>query len=274
MEYKKQIRIAVASSAAAPATAPIPLVGDLFNNLERAYKLGYQGLEFHTRENADIDWIQFHKHCLSLGMSMASIVSGKLCNELKVSLIDDDASKVRTAIDGMKRYIDIAQILKTDVIVGWIKGNIPDLTKKDYYEHRLADGLLALAQYTEGKGVNLMLEAINRYESNWFNTSGYSADYIRKFSIPRTYVHLDTFHMNIEETDMAEAIRYSGDKLGYLHLADNTRMYPGTGTVDFKKVVDALHEINYQGFMSLECLPLPTGEEAARLALKTMRAIE
>ena len=271
MEKVRKINIAVASSADAPNTAPIPLVGDLFENLEKAHKLGYDGLEFHTRENVDIDWVRFHKTCQSLNMRMASIVSGKLFNQLHISLIDDDKSKVQTAIDALKIYIDIAQVIETDVILGWIKGVIPDLSKKEYYENKIAEGLLELAQYASGKKVNLLLEAINRYESNWFNTSKYTTDLINKFKIPNTLVHLDTFHMNIEETDMAEAIRYSGDKLGYLHLADNTRRYPGTGTIDFKKVVDALIDIDYKGFMSVECFQYPSGEEAARFAIKTMK---
>ena len=68
---------------------------------------------------------------------------------------------------------------------------------------------------------------------------------------------MDTFHMNIDEADMPQAIRTAGDKLGYLHVADSNRLYPGAGHLDFAPILAALQEVDYQGTISLECIPEP-----------------
>lgn len=100
------------------------------------------------------------------------------------------------------------------------------------------------------------------------NTANETIQIIDKIGISSIKVQLDTFHMNIEESSMSDAILKSGEKLGYIHVADNTRLAVGTGSIDFQKVFDSLIDIGYKGAVSLECLPLPTGEIAARKSLK------
>lgn len=121
--------------------------------------------------------------------------------------------------------------------------------------------------YAKEKGVKIFIEAINRYEINTMNTAGDVVDLIDEYELTNTFVHLDTFHMNIEEVNIAKAIELCGDKLGYIHFADSNRSYPGAGHIDFSKVIKALHHINYKGCISVECLPLPDRLHAAQNAL-------
>ena len=65
----------------------------------------------------------------------------------------------------------------------------------------------------------------------------------------------DTFHMNIEETDMGEALRKVGKRLYYLHIADSNRAAPGRGHIDFENIAQALKDIDYHGWISMELLP-------------------
>ena len=80
--------------------------------------------------------------------------------------------------------------------------------------------------------------------------------------------------MNIEEADMCAAIRLCGHRLGYLHVADNTRTYPGSGALDFKAILKALEDIHYTGFVTVECLPQPDRETAAKKAIEHLVACE
>lgn len=96
-------------------------------------------------------------------------------------------------------------------------------------------------------------------------------DFLEKYQLDNCYVHLDTFHMGIDECDPVEAIRLCRGKLGYFHLADNSRRYPGSGQFDFSCILNALEEIGYDGYLSVECLPWPTGEEAAQRALMFLK---
>jgi sugar phosphate isomerase/epimerase len=107
---------------------------------------------------------------------------------------------------------------------------------------------------------------INRYEADSLTTAREAIDFITENKLENTYVHLDTFHMNIDEYSPDKAIRQCGSLLGYVHLAENTRHYPGYGRLDFGEVFAALDAIGYNGFVSVECLPVPSGPEAAKRA--------
>ena len=99
-------------------------------------------------------------------------------------------------------------------------------------------------------------------------------DFITRHDLDQFFVHLDTFHMNIEEHNPYEAIRKCGKKLGYFHVADNTRRYPGSGQLDFKRILAALYEIDYDGYIAVECIPDPDRETTARKAIEHLIACE
>lgn len=79
--------------------------------------------------------------------------------------------------------------------------------------------------------------------------------------------------MNMEETDMYEAIRLAGRRLGYMHVADNTRLAPGTYCLDFNKIFETLKEIGYEGFITTECFPKPDGKTAAKAAAEYLKKL-
>jgi len=266
-----KVKLAVSSANTAPNTAPILLQGGICENLKKAHDLGYSAIEVHTRENVEIDYQKILDTCKELDMKIATIVTGRLYTEGKLSLIDDDKTIIQAAMEGMRKYVDMAHKLKADIIIGWVRSIIPDMSKADLYKERLATNIKELALYAEDKNVKIFIEAINRYETNYLNSGKETKDFIDMYDIPNTYVHLDTFHMNIEDENIAETIRYCGDKTGYIHFADSNRRYPGAGHLDFSSVIKALDEINFNGYVSVECLPWPTGEEAARMALKAIK---
>lgn len=139
-------------------------------------------------------------------------------------------------------------------------------------------------------GVKLGLEAVNRYESYLVNTLDQAGTMIREIGARNLFVHMDTFHMNIEESDIAAAIGRNADLLGYAHLADNTRGLLGAGTYDFRTFFRALAAAGYRGDFTVESFspaslgadlaaavsiwraPWDHAEDAARKALEFMRA--
>lgn len=101
-------------------------------------------------------------------------------------------------------------------------------------------------------GVKLGLEPVNRYESYLINTLDQASDAIRQIGARHLFVHMDTFHMNIEEADPAAAIGRAGELLGYAHLADNHRGLLGAGTFDFAAYFRALAAAGYSGDFTVE----------------------
>ena len=103
-----------------------------------------------------------------------------------------------------------------------------------------------------GKGLRLGLEAVNRYESYMVNTLDEAGEMIRAIGAKNLFIHMDTFHMNIEESDVAGAVARNADLLGYAHVAENTRGALGAGSFDFKAYFRALVRAGYTGGITLE----------------------
>ena len=114
------------------------------------------------------------------------------------------------------------------------------------------EALKRVAERAEAAGITLGVEPVNRYESNLVNTAAQALELIEEVGAANLVVHLDSYHMNIEEADPAEAIRLCGGRLGYVHLGESHRGYLGTGTVDFPGFFRALAEVGYAGPLTFE----------------------
>jgi len=109
-----------------------------------------------------------------------------------------------------------------------------------------------LADYAADKGINVNLEVVNRYETNIMNTGKEGLKFLEAVNRPNAYLHLDTYHMNIEEDGMSQAVLDAGDALGYVHIGESHRGYLGSGNVDFDTFFSALKKINYSGPITFE----------------------
>lgn len=105
------------------------------------------------------------------------------------------------------------------------------------------------------EGGAIFLEPLNRYEAQFLTRVGQAAAIARRIDSPRIRVLGDAFHMNIEEESIPRALEGAGSLLRHIHLADNTRMLPGTGGFDFRGMFRMLGDIGYGGWLSLECFP-------------------
>ncbi len=96
-------------------------------------------------------------------------------------------------------------------------------------------------------GITVGLEVVNRYESNLLNTARQALDYLDEVGRDELTVHLDTYHMNIEECDLFTPVLECGERLGYVHVGENHRGYLGSGSIDFTGFFHALASIGYNG---------------------------
>lgn len=109
-----------------------------------------------------------------------------------------------------------------------------------------------IADFAGERGVTLGLEVVNRYESNLLNTATQALAFIDEVGQANVCVHLDTYHMNIEEADLAAPVLACGQRLGYVHIGENHRGYLGAGHIDFAQFFGALAQIGYQGTVTFE----------------------
>jgi D-psicose/D-tagatose/L-ribulose 3-epimerase len=109
-----------------------------------------------------------------------------------------------------------------------------------------------LAKYAESKGVTLCIEPLNRFETDFLNTCDQGLKLIKAIGSKAVKLHLDTFHMNIEEKNQAVAIKKAGPLLAHFHACGTDRGTPGNDSLDWKPIVAALKSIQYSGDVVIE----------------------
>jgi D-psicose/D-tagatose/L-ribulose 3-epimerase len=117
---------------------------------------------------------------------------------------------------------------------------------------RSAEVLARVAEIAARSQIMLGLEVVNRYESNVLNTASQAVEMCKRIGAPNVKAHLDVYHMNIEESDIGQAILETGDYLGYFHTGDSHRGYMGSGSIDLAGVFRALVKSGYQGPITFE----------------------
>ena len=114
------------------------------------------------------------------------------------------------------------------------------------------DILSQVAEIAARSGITLGLEVVNRYESNVLNTASQAVEFCKRVGASNVKVHLDVYHMNIEESDVPTAIRETGSYLGYFHTGDSHRGYMGSGTINLAEVFRALVFSGYEAPITFE----------------------
>lgn len=268
------MKISLTISVPGSKTAPIIFQGDYSEEIVRAARIGYKAVELHIRDPKAIDQKAIRRSLEETGIRVSTIGTGLAFGQDRIFLASPDEGVRRAAIQRIRDQIDFASELRAHVIIGLIKGPLPESEpERGLARQRMVDGLRECADYARKADVQLPVEAINRYESNFLNTAGETHGFIQEVGSPCVGIHLDTYHMNIEEVSIEEAIKRHADRLIHIHLADSNRWAPGMGHLDFKSILTALKEVRYQGALGLECLPRPDAETAARSALRFLKEV-
>ena len=128
-----------------------------------------------------------------------------------------------------------------------------------------------LAEKAKAAGITVGLEFVNRYESNLLNTSAQTVEYIKECDTDNLVVHLDSYHMNIEENNFRDPVFDAGDLLGYVHIGENHRGYLGQGHVDFPELFKALVDAEYDGIITFESFSSKVVDEDLTTTLRIWR---
>lgn len=268
-------KIGVSLSPQKSKFAPILFAGDLERGLEHAHQLGYDGVEISLLDSNLIDKELLIRKLEDLCLQVFAIATGQTYYTDGYSLYHSDSEKRKMAVERVKGHIDLSADLKAHVILGGIRGTIEtsELKNFDSLMKKGQEAIEECTEYAECKEVVLLLEPVNRYETNIVNTVGEALHLIKQIGSQNLKVLPDTFHMNIEEPSIAESIKYAGSKLGYIHFADSNRWAPGLGHVDFRSILSALNKIGYDGTIGVEILPKPDDLTAARKAIEFIRSL-
>jgi len=223
---------------------------DLEGAMEKTHRLGYGLIEFPRLDPNKFDVAWLAGRLRDYGLKV--VVTMGLAPDADIS--SEDPAIVARGEQVLSDTVAITRDLGGSKLGGIIFSahtkyrNLP--TRKGW-DNSVAV-LSRVADKGKAAGVSLNLELVNRFESNLLNTTAQGLAFIDDTGSDNIFLHLDTFHMNIEEADPVQAIRLAGDKLGYFHIGESNRGFLGSGVINFPSIFDALVEIDYDDWMTFE----------------------
>lgn len=174
------------------------------------------------------------------------------------NLLAKDSQQRKNSIQYVKEVIDLVHALEgkmVSVVPSTVGKIIPEDRPEEDWK-RAVESMQEVYAHAESAGIKIGIEPINRFETYFINR-GDQALALAEATGPNCGVCLDTFHMNIEEEDMFAAIDRAKGKLIGFHVADNNRMAPGMGKLNWKEIVEKVKTIGYDDVLSVEfCSPL------------------
>lgn len=224
------------------------------DSIERCAKFGYDAIEL-CGEPDYYDTAEVRRLCQDKGIAVSSICS--VYNNQERDLAHPDPEMRKKAFEYVKKVVAFAAEIDCHMVIANPTAcckTVPLAPREEEYKWGL-EGIIKSAEFAEKYNVNLCLECWNRYETYWLNRLEQAADMVDAVKKDNVGVMGDLFHMNIDESDMAQAIINCGDKLTHIHFADSNRAAPSKGHIDFVPIMKALREINYQGYITFELLP-------------------
>ncbi len=256
-----------------PVPVPVALLSGRFEEkLAKASRLGYDGVELITTDPASLQTQPLRSLLAANRLQVSAIASGGMAFAAKLTLLHPDPAMAALARRRLDQMIELASSIGAPVVtIGSFRGRVVNGLERSRQE--LAEVLSRAGQRARDCGVRLALEPLNRYEADLFHSAAEALAFAQELNNPAIGILLDTYHVNIEECSWTEPYRQvmAAGKLFYAHLGDNNRLPPGQGLIDFPAILRTLREVEYEGWLSAELLPLPDLDTAAQLTAHSMR---
>ncbi len=263
-----RLSVAIASENAT-ANAFVVFRG-IESSMKKASALGYDGVELALKEPSEISRAQLKAYLDKYGLEISAVSTGQVFAARHLSFTDENPENRRKLEKSFHEFIDLASDYSRLVNVGRVRGGINGRDVK-LCKQLFFDLMGPVADYAERRGVEILLEPVNRYEIDFINSCEDGVRLIEESGIRNLKLMPDVFHMNIEDASIGDALLKSAPYVRYVHLADSNRHAPGDGHTDFDEIFNALDKIGYDGWAAAELLPFPDPDTAASRAVKYLR---
>lgn len=241
---------------------------DLAERFQRAAECGLDGIELAFGRTARV--YDLHGE-IDRAMAASGTPVGSICGTYEGPIIHPDPAERESRLADVIRTLEFADAIGARGVIlvpvfsptfqPEISPPMPDMSPFADEDTLITELLLAMLEQVTQRAADgnsaLYLEPLNRYEATYLNTVRKAADLCRAADHPRIQLMADLFHMNIEEADIPASLRAVAPHLGHVHLADSQRWLPGHGHTDFLGAFRALREIEFDGWLALECMSTP-----------------
>ncbi len=240
----------------------------LAETLDDLRAAGLTGVELNIADPFSLDWRDLFAYLSEHGLALLRFASGLTAKTRGLSLSAADEDTRLRSVAACRQLMRSLGGTGIGIIIGFLKG--PVASDRDGARRRFAGSLADLAPDAVAHGAPLVVEATNRYESSVANALDDTVALLPDPGARGRGVEIlpDTFHMNIEEADMAGALVRHAGRFSSVHLSDNNRLFPGRGSIDFGRVIGTLRRIGWKGFLAIE------GNVTESLAADARAAVE
>jgi sugar phosphate isomerase/epimerase len=240
---------------------------DLPGSIRKAAALGFDAVEIFAPSGDALraDVIRPLLQASKLKLAAVGTGGGWVLHKLTLTSPDDAIREKAKAF--IRSIVDAGGALGAPAIVGSMQGRWNETVDCDTAMHYLEDALNDLGEHAKQYNVPLIYEPLNRYETNLITSLGEGVALLQELKTKNVKLLADLFHLNIEEVDIAAAIRHAAGDVGHVHLADSNRRPATCGHTDFASIAHALAEISYGGYVSAECFPYPDSDAAAKTTI-------
>jgi len=250
---------------------PFVFWDDLAAGCRKAAELGFDAVEVFPPSPSAVDANELKRLLAQYKLKLAAVGTGAGWVLQRLTLTSPDAAARAKAKLFVSSIIDFAGIFGAPAIIGSMQGRWGDDVDKTTALGYLAEALNGLGEHAARHKTPLLFEPLNRYETNMVNTIGDGVTLLSSLKTKNVMLLADLFHMNIEESDLAAALRAGAKYIGHVHFVDSNRRPAGCGHIDLGAIGAALREIGYNRFASAEAVPYPNSDEAARLTIEAFR---
>ena len=235
-----------------------PFGKEHFPLFARMKQAGMDFVELLVPEDGEMDPAEAGRAAADAGLFIALAARVNLQRDLA----SDDAAAHEAGVAYLHRCVDVAVAMGATIVGGPLygtplvfAGRPPHPIAEDQREARVArvvTGLQTAGTYAAEHGITLAVEPLNRFETDFCNTATQAVDLVTMVDRPAVGVMLDTFHMNMEDDDLPQAIRNTGRHLVHFQANENHRGFLGTGHIDWPAICRALADVTYSGPITLE----------------------
>jgi len=241
--------------------------GNIETNFPLIRQLGYTGVELALSDpcNTNIKWL---KGLLDKNkLKVTNTGTGELLGRGLFLTSADKNIRLR-CLDKLAEYVDFSHEVGGSLSIGCVRG--PELGQPFGEDKQLwlTEGISNINKYAVERNVQLLVEPLADKYIGSINTLSDGITLLNQVGSDNIRLLLDTYNLWMMGEDVPQALRTAGDLIGHIHIADSNRQYPGAGEIDFTQVFQALRDVGYDGFLSLEALPKPAPLDCAKKTIE------
>ena len=221
----------------------------------------------------EIDVTLLKQLCEKYGLEIPMVCTGEIFGQDGYCCSDPDPEKRAEAIRRGKDAIDLASEFGKQINVGRFKGYKHFGYPEDECIARSTAGLKELLAYAAEKGVFIAIEPANSIVTNYCNTTQEGVALVKELDHPNCTLMIDTNHIHISDKDMVQSVYDAKEYLTYVHLSESNRLIPGSCKFDFETFLKTLHEVGYDGWVTVEIFQRPDQDTAIEKSAEYVRGL-